>query len=63
MPFERKPDIRNKKYLIKKVWTSFDVNKTLKVLEIDSYLKEQESCISKRKSNLIEGTLELKKDF
>lgn len=63
MPFQRKPDFSNKKYLVRKLWTSHNQSKNIKILEIEAYLKEQENIYKQRSSHYKENSLDFKSDF
>ena len=63
MPFERKPDFFNKNFLIKKMWTSYNQSKDIKLLEIEAYLKEQENYYKQRSTQYKENGVEFKGDF
>lgn len=61
--FDCKPNYSDKKHLIKKMWSSFNTTKNLQILQIEAYLKNQESNYKLRISKFKQGTLDLKKDF
>lgn len=51
IPFKRNIDFKDKKYIIKKLWTSFSKVKNLKSVQVEAYLKEQEGYYNDRLKN------------
>ena len=63
LPFHRNPEFFNKQFLIKKLWSSYNNDKDMKILEIEAYLKDQEESLANRNNPYKEGGLEFKNDF
>lgn len=63
LPFKRNPDFDNKKYLMRKLWTSFNQTKDIKMIQLESYLMNQENLYNQRISHYKEGSMEFKGDF
>lgn len=63
LPFKRNPEFDNKKYLMRKLWTSFNQTKDLKMIQLESYLMNQENLYNQKVSHYKEGSMEFKGDF